>query len=76
MIKYLPPECVSSDSELDTVSASSGDLDLAFALHVGDRDQISWTTAIGFGADEASAIDNAVGSLENGFRSERQESYF
>lgn len=67
---------VEGDGELDTVSAKSGDLDLAFDLYVGDREQITWTTAIGFGDTESDAVDRAVASLENGFRDERRSSYW
>ncbi|MUV90076.1 hypothetical protein GJ629_09385 [Halapricum sp. CBA1109] len=67
---------VDGDAALDTNTSNSGDVDLAFTLAVGDREQITWTTAIGFGTTEADAVDRAVGALEAGFDSERQDSLF
>lgn len=67
---------VDGDTALDTNTGNSGDVDLAFNLYVGDRQQITWTTAIGFGTNEADAVDRAVSSLESGFKNERNESYW
>jgi len=65
---------VEGDGDLDTNAANDGDVDLAFELDASGYSELSWTTAIGFGVEEAAAVDRAVASLESGFDAERQES--
>jgi hypothetical protein len=67
---------VEGDGELDTVTAKSGDLDLAFELYAGDRTEMTWQTAIGFADNETDAITRAVDSLEADFQQQRRDSAF
>ncbi|WP_256391868.1 hypothetical protein [Natronoarchaeum rubrum] len=67
---------VEGDGDLDTNASNDGDIDLAFELDASGYSELSWTTAIGFGFEEAAAVDRAVASLDSGFDAERQESYW
>lgn len=64
------------DAELDTETAKSGDIDLAFQLYVGDREEVTWQTAIGFADNESDAVARAVDSLEGDFQEQRRDSAF
>jgi len=67
---------VEGDGELDTVTAKSGDLDLAFELSVDGREEMTWQTAIGFADNEGDAITRAVDSLEADFQEQRRDTAF
>jgi hypothetical protein len=64
---------VEADGTLDTNTERTGDVDLAFGLTVNSRETLNWDTAIGFGTDESTAIDNAVNSLDTGYETERSK---
>jgi hypothetical protein len=66
---------VEADGSLDSTTEQTGDIDLAFGLTADDRDAITWETAIGFGTDESTAIDNAVSALETGYETERTKHF-
>jgi GH15 family glucan-1,4-alpha-glucosidase len=61
-----------NDGWIDANEREVGNLDAGIGLSVGDRTDVRWRTALGFGKREQGAIDNALGLLEAGYEATRE----
>ncbi|MUV57028.1 glycoside hydrolase family 15 protein [Halogeometricum sp. CBA1124] len=60
-----------NDGYIDSNEELSGHVDLGFGLHVGDADEVTWLTAVGFGRTEDDTLDAVATALDSGYEAER-----
>jgi len=62
---------VENDGFVDDNDHLRGKVDVGFGLFVDDATDVTWVTAVGFGEDELTAVENALETLWNGYRAEQ-----
>jgi GH15 family glucan-1,4-alpha-glucosidase len=64
---------VENDGWIDSNTSKSGNIDSAVGLWVDTATDVTWETAIGFGASESEAVSNATATLDAGYASEQSD---
>jgi len=61
-----------SDGFIDDTERAEGNLDVGVGLYVGETDEASWLTGVGFGYGVDAAVEHALTVLDRGYESERE----
>ncbi|MFC7116556.1 glycoside hydrolase family 15 protein [Natronoarchaeum sp. GCM10025703] len=61
-----------SDGFIDDTERGEGNLDVGVGLYVGETDEASWLTGVGFGYGADAAVEHALTVLDRGYESERK----